>query len=494
MPITRNFDLYLNAGNPAPIIHVSQYDQGETWVFSLYQENGLPYVPSAGSIIGIKADGYIIANDATVSNGKVVVTETEQMTAAAGKAVYELQIDGGTHGTANFIVMVEECPTENGVLSESDISLVESLTDIIPSNTGSVGQVLTKTAGGAQWATGSGIDIDLSVTSSSQNPVTSAGIYDAIEDVLFLPIVNHPTAPTADTDLSFSINPNVLNIVGGSLTAYTSITISSLAGSQTGKMNQYYLRVITGSGTPAITLPNGVSVPTFTVSSGKTYDFIIRNNVASVWENGSAIGTNSGGGGSGTYVEYDDDSLTRGLVSWNSANERESITVYGSITVGGTTYDRIQIYLSAAGKIQMSGYANSAWTTIFSSNVNVQSTVTSGDAKPVNSVAVIAYTQTALGDKADKVAKTTVSGSSVTQALTENTFYVFGEVSNLTITLATPADANAVNEYHFRFTSGSTATTLTLPNDVTMPSGFQVQASKVYEISIIDNYGAFIAW
>lgn len=90
--------------------------------------------------------------------------------------------------------------------------------------------------------------------------------------------------------------------------------------------------------------------------------------------------------------------------------------------------------------------------------------------------------------------KITVSGTTVTQELAVNKFYVFGEVSSLTITLATPTDATIVNEYHFRFTSGSTATILTLPNTVNMPSGFTVAANKVYEISIIDNYGTAQSW
>lgn len=90
--------------------------------------------------------------------------------------------------------------------------------------------------------------------------------------------------------------------------------------------------------------------------------------------------------------------------------------------------------------------------------------------------------------------KITVSGTSVTQELTANKFYVFGEVTALTITLATPVNQNIVNEYHFRFTSGATATVLTLPQSVTMPSDFAVEASKTYEISIVDGFGTVTAW
>ena len=127
MSITRNFDLYLTAGKSIPlVINVSQYDQGETWVFTLYTDTGVKYTPSSGSIVGIKSDGYIITNAGTVNgSGQVVITETQQMTAAAGKAIFELQIDGLTHGTANFCVMVEKSPTEDGVVSDSDLSLIQ---------------------------------------------------------------------------------------------------------------------------------------------------------------------------------------------------------------------------------------------------------------------------------------------------------------------------------------------------------------------------------
>ena len=135
MSIVRYFDLYLNAGKSiAPNINVNQYDSSEQWVFTLYNDEDVQYTPSAGSIIGIKADGHAITNAATVNgSGQVVVTETQQMTAAAGVALYELQIDGGTHGTANFTVTVEKKPTDSAILSDSDLSLIqEGLNSVTP--------------------------------------------------------------------------------------------------------------------------------------------------------------------------------------------------------------------------------------------------------------------------------------------------------------------------------------------------------------------------
>lgn len=136
MAITRNFKLFLNAGSQIPLlIHANQYDSGEQWRFTLYNQDGSVYEPSSGAIVGIKSDGHGIINTGAVSGGKVVITETQQMTAAAGKAVFELMIDGGSHGTANFIVLVEPKPGDQADLSESDLSLIqEAINSTTPAN------------------------------------------------------------------------------------------------------------------------------------------------------------------------------------------------------------------------------------------------------------------------------------------------------------------------------------------------------------------------
>ena len=155
MSITRNFNLYLTAGRTIPlVINANQYDQGEQWVFTLYNDDGTKYVPSTGGIVGIKSDNLGIINSGSVVDGNVVITETQQMTAAAGKAVFELILDNSTHGTANFILMVEPKPGDNADLSESDLSLLQEAIDAtspLPTG-GTVGQVLTKTANGSTWS------------------------------------------------------------------------------------------------------------------------------------------------------------------------------------------------------------------------------------------------------------------------------------------------------------------------------------------------------
>ncbi|WP_346683342.1 hypothetical protein [Anaerostipes butyraticus] len=89
------------------------------------------------------------------------------------------------------------------------------------------------------------------------------------------------------------------------------------------------------------------------------------------------------------------------------------------------------------------------------------------------------------------VSRQEMSSSDSTVTLEPNKLYVFPEMSSLTITLGTPSNANVANEYHFFFTSGQTATTLTL-NDV-LSDAYSIEANMKYEVSILENV-AYIRW
>ena len=72
-------------------------------------------------------------------------------------------------------------------------------------------------------------------------------------------------------------------------------------------------------------------------------------------------------------------------------------------------------------------------------------------------------------------------------------YHFTGALTGLTITLTAPASGELA-QYHFDFTSGATAPTLTLPNTVTMPEGFSVEANNRYEVDILGGYGAAQSW
>ena len=78
-------------------------------------------------------------------------------------------------------------------------------------------------------------------------------------------------------------------------------------------------------------------------------------------------------------------------------------------------------------------------------------------------------------------------------ALTPNVLHKWGTMTSLTISaLATPSDETVVNEYMIEFTSGSTATALSLPSSIVWAETPNIEANATYQISIINNLGIIV--
>lgn len=94
------------------------------------------------------------------------------------------------------------------------------------------------------------------------------------------------------------------------------------------------------------------------------------------------------------------------------------------------------------------------------------------------------------------VYKLTNTSTNPSVTIQPNNFYCFtaSAVTSLTIMLGsgTSYSTDSVLEYRFRFTSGSTPTTLSLPS--TVIGAFVPEANKTYEVSIIDNYLSYKSW
>lgn len=86
-------------------------------------------------------------------------------------------------------------------------------------------------------------------------------------------------------------------------------------------------------------------------------------------------------------------------------------------------------------------------------------------------------------------------GGTVTKQIKPNTFYKFGTCSKLTITLAAE-ESGILNEYMFEFVSGSTPTTLSLPETVKWSGGSAptIEANKTYQVSIVNNLAVYAAF
>nr|DAD75929.1 MAG TPA: collagen triple helix repeat protein [Siphoviridae sp. ctX926] len=83
------------------------------------------------------------------------------------------------------------------------------------------------------------------------------------------------------------------------------------------------------------------------------------------------------------------------------------------------------------------------------------------------------------------VSRQEMQNTDTTVTLEPNKLYVFPEMASLTVTLGTPTDSNVANQYHFFFTSGATACTLTLNNVLT--DTYSIEANMKYEVSILEN-------
>ena len=95
----------------------------------------------------------------------------------------------------------------------------------------------------------------------------------------------------------------------------------------------------------------------------------------------------------------------------------------------------------------------------------------------------------------DNVAYPLENHTEATLKITPNVLHVWGEVTALTVTLGAEVEGRA-NEYLFQFTSGATATTLTLPSDLVWANGEALapKANKTYQVSIVNGYAVYSAF
>lgn len=83
----------------------------------------------------------------------------------------------------------------------------------------------------------------------------------------------------------------------------------------------------------------------------------------------------------------------------------------------------------------------------------------------------------------------TVSGASVTVTPASNNVYNCGTLTSLTVT--SPA---VTGEYSIIFTSGSTATSTTIPSTILGLESFAAEANTLYEINVLDNRSVVGNW
>lgn len=122
-------------------------------------------------------------------------------------------------------------------------------------------------------------------------------------------------------------------------------------------------------------------------------------------------------------------------------------------------------------------------------SITVDSEMSSSSENPVQNKVIAAKFSTLGNLFIIRPTKTTVSGTTPTITPLKDTIYSCGELTSLTIT-----DPPATGAYAIKFTSGSTATTTTIPASIIFPEAFAAEANTRYEINVEDGYAVVVGW
>jgi hypothetical protein len=153
-----------------------------------------------------------------------------------------------------------------------------------------------------------------------------------------------------------------------------------------------------------------------------------------------------------------------------------------------------RLYLTTMGYIDLSEYllkteAETLYATIDVANNKQDKLISGTNIKTINNQSILGSGNIAIeggGSSGGSSAypENYLRTSSTTMSISPNVFYVWDEVPSLTLTFTEGANGVA-NEYLFQFTSGSTPTTLSLPDDIKWANELVIQPNKIYQVSIL---------
>lgn len=183
LTIERSLNIYA-AGIPQ-IISLSQYDDDFQLVFTLYTSEGEFTIPSGttAEVMGTKVDGNGYSASASISGSTVTVTGNKQMTACAGRNVYEIVLtkSGKRLATVNFILKVERAALDaDTIQSETVLKELNAIIDSAETSTQAAAEAAASAAAAAESART--LTIDPTLTQSGQAADAKA-VGDEISDL-----------------------------------------------------------------------------------------------------------------------------------------------------------------------------------------------------------------------------------------------------------------------------------------------------------------------
>ena len=140
--ITHEFDLDIVPGGPKVELRLNQYDSDFVLRIHLIARTGtLSILPgTTAQIRGVKPDGNVYSADVHVDpdNNMVTVPGNVQITAASGRAVFEICLtqEEKELNTANFIINIERAPMDKDAVTSDSvvrelINVMDDLEEIV---------------------------------------------------------------------------------------------------------------------------------------------------------------------------------------------------------------------------------------------------------------------------------------------------------------------------------------------------------------------------
>lgn len=228
-----------------PVINCSQYDnQLQAIRFNLYK-GGQPFtIPSSAAVIinGYKPDNTAFSYAATATSGSTATfSVTQQMTAVPGDVECELRVRTSSEiiGTLNFILRVEKAPlTDDSVLSETEIPLIEQAIDIAANLAEYIQQTLDAATAASTYATAasaSATAASIDAASAASDAASILDLYDSIETAKSNANAAASAAYTAASSLTgFTAVASTLSAGSSATASYDSTTKVFTFGIPTG--------------------------------------------------------------------------------------------------------------------------------------------------------------------------------------------------------------------------------------------------------------------
>lgn len=187
---TQTQDINVIPSGVRPVIYLSQYDnQTQALRFLLYKDDTAFQIPSGAAVLinGLKPDNTGFSYAATAMSGNsAMFSVTQQMTAVAGDVECELRVRTASEiiGTLNFILKVEKAPlTDDSVLSETEIPLIEQAVDIAANLAEYIQQTLDAASAASASAQAAATYATDAATDAANAEVNAQNIYNMYDSI-----------------------------------------------------------------------------------------------------------------------------------------------------------------------------------------------------------------------------------------------------------------------------------------------------------------------